>query len=81
MKRSIVVAAVLLLLPLGCATTQFSKEVVVTKDGSGKVVSVVVKESVVQPEGVAEPMVLEYIHLVPVNARSNSPTPVDVPKN
>lgn len=50
-----------------------------TKDGDGKVVSVVITERIYQPENVAFPMVFEYIQLPPVNARSQEPMPTSTP--
>lgn len=65
----------------GCVVTQYHKEVVVTMDGDGKVVSVVVTERIDQPDGQARPMVFEYIQLVPIHADSQQPTPTLVPVN
>ena len=79
MAKALVVFPVLLV-SLGCAATgaQFYKEVVVKKDGTGKVQSIEIKETINQPV-VTMPMVLEYIRLVPINAPSETPTPVELP--
>lgn len=72
--RSVALVALVSVGP-GCGVfTQYQKEVVVTKDGEGKVLSVVITERIYQPENVAHPMVFEYIKLSPLNAPSQQPT-------
>lgn len=64
----------------GCVWTQYYKEVVTTKDGDGKVLSVVITERIAQPNNVANPIVFEQIQLRPVNAVGEA-TPTVLPVN
>ena len=81
MMRVAMALLAFLILSAGCRWTQYYKEVVVTRDGDGKVIGVVVTEKIVQPDNEAYPMVFEYIHLKPFHARTFDPTPVTLPKN
>ena len=78
--RITLLALLALITTTSCVWTGYYKDVVVTKDGEGNIVSIVITERIAQPRNVADPIVFEYIHLRPVNARGG-PTPVLVPQN
>ena len=65
----------------GCGWSDYYKEVVTTRDGEGRLVSVVVTERIRQPHNVAQPINFEYIQLRAVNAQSMEPTPTLLPLN
>jgi hypothetical protein len=78
MRRLITLLALWVVAP-SCQTTTFTKEVTVTRDATGKVVSTTVLERVSQPDGVAHPIVLEYIQLPRLDAPGTPPTVAELP--
>ncbi len=67
----------------GCSHTQYFKEVVVTKDGNGKVQSIVITERVFQPREVSAPFNPEFIKLqnyrLGIAAQPATPTATSLP--
>jgi PBP1b-binding outer membrane lipoprotein LpoB len=59
--KSIVLLCAMPLFLSGCVATSFEKSVVVTKDASGKIVSRIETERVIQPNRQASPVSFEYL--------------------
>jgi hypothetical protein len=64
-----------------CGYTQYFKEVVVTKDGAGKIQSIVITERVVQAEEPGAPLNPEYIRVQNLRMGAvQTPTPTLLPQ-
>jgi hypothetical protein len=65
-RKSLLLLAVAFLIS-GCVATQYEKTIAVTKDANGKIVSTVLTERVIQPNGQGYPVKFEYLHGVQTN--------------